>query len=322
VIDIAPLLLKGAAVLVEGIYPEPPARFLGDIDILIPAQRAEECVAALKSGGFESHATAVMPPPQHHHLPPLRDPETGMGLELHTDVISRSPDAAIATGWFCEHAQPAAFRNHRVLLPEPTRNVAHTIYHSAVFHEYYQLNRVQLRNIVDLALLRARHEPAIDWHELEGRFAAEDLGEMLATYLGFAEALLGPPAPKLRHAPREGALDELRRVESRNSFHVQIERLKEICDRTQTALSHMTMARDMHEADANRLRQVCAALEAERDTLRAERAARDETIAMQAAMATQRDRAADELTRVLASRSWRLTAPLRAILAASRRWRN
>ena len=36
-IDIEPLLLKGAAHLVQGTYPEPSMRILGDVDILIPA---------------------------------------------------------------------------------------------------------------------------------------------------------------------------------------------------------------------------------------------------------------------------------------------
>ena len=37
-------------------------------------------------------------------------------------------------------------------------------------------------------------------------------GEVLATYLSFMEELLGQPAPRLRHAPRVGAIVDFKRV--------------------------------------------------------------------------------------------------------------
>jgi hypothetical protein len=189
-IDIEPVLLKGAALLVEGIYPQPSMRILGDIDILIPKDRSAEACAALKAVGFDTKWSAVSPP-SHHHLPMLVDPETGTGVELHTDVISRAADAVIATDWFCEMVRPVVFRGQRVRLPEPTRNAGHIIFHSQIFHGLYTLNKVQLRHVIDLALLRARHEKAIDWDELDRRFSAADAGEALATYLHLASELLG-----------------------------------------------------------------------------------------------------------------------------------
>jgi hypothetical protein len=217
-IDIEPVLLKGAALLVEGIYPQPSMRILGDIDILIPKDRSAEACAALKAVGFETKWSAVSPP-SHHHLPMLVDPETGTGVELHTDVISRSTDAVIATDWFCEMVRPILFRGQRVRLPEPTRNAGHIIFHSEIFHGLYDLNKVQLRHVIDLALLRARHEMAIDWDELDRRFSAADAGEVLATYLDLVSELLGQAAPQLSHAARQDAMTELRSTESRNGFH-------------------------------------------------------------------------------------------------------
>ena len=217
-IDIEPVLLKGAALLVEGIYPQPSMRILGDIDILIPKNRSAEACAALKAVGYDTKWSAVSPP-THHHLPMLLDPETGTGVELHTDVISRSADAVIATDWFCEMVRPVLFRGQRMRLPEPTRNVGHIIFHSEIFHDLYNLNKVQLRHVVDLVLLRARHEKAIDWDELDRRFSAAGSGEPLATYLHLAGELLGQAAPRLRHAPRRDAMTALCSTESRDGFH-------------------------------------------------------------------------------------------------------
>ena len=274
-IGIEPLLLKGAAYLVEGIYSDPALRILGDVDILIPASRSTEVVAALQAAGFGAKSSDVFLPPSHHHLPMLHDPETHMGVELHTDVISWSADHVISTAWFCERTRPALFRNQRVQLPEPTRNAGHTIFHSEILHGLYGLNKIQLRHLLDLALIRARHQRAIDWGELDHRFSAAGFGEVLATYLHFSDELLGQSAPKLSHAPRKDAMAELRSVESRDSFQFKIESLKKTCDNLQTALSLMTV---------------------------------------------DRDRLQTELDNVTRSRSWRLTGPLRTIIAALRRW--
>jgi hypothetical protein len=289
-IDIEPVLLKGAALLVEGIYPQPSMRILGDIDILIPKDRSAEACAALQAVGFDTKWSAVSPP-THHHLPMLLDPETGTGVELHTDVISRSADAVIATDWFCEMVRPVVFRGQRVRLPEPTRNAGHIIFHSEIFHGLYTLNKVQLRHVIDLALLRARHEQAIDWDELDRRFSAADAGEVLATYLHLADELLGQAAPQLSHGPRSDAMTELRATESRNGFHFQIERLQSTCDGLLTHSSFLHSERD-------RLLAHSIFLEGELESARSALAA------------------------ISTSRSWRLTAPLRGIANTTRTlWR-
>ena len=111
----------------------------------------------------------------------------------------------IATGWFCEKARPAIFRSQRVLLPDPTRNAGHIIFHSEIFHELYALNKVQLRHVIDLVLLRMRHGKAIDWDELDHRFSAAGAGEVLATYLHLiGELLHGQSAGGLRHHLQRG----------------------------------------------------------------------------------------------------------------------
>lgn len=281
-VDIEPILLKGAAHVVDGTYPDPALRILGDIDILIPASRAADAVRAMRAAGYATKAADVVPPPKHHHLPMLHEAGTDVGVELHTDVIDPYPDHTISTTWFCEATRPISFRNQRVRLPEPTRNSAHTIFHSELFHEQYGRNKIHLRHLLDLALIRGRHEGAIDWSEVDRRFSAAGHGEVLATYLDFARELFGQPAPKLSHAPRPDAVVKLREMESRDSFQVQIEHLKSVCDRLQTDLSRMTVSRDHFQSEAERLERT--------------------------------------LAQVTSSRSWRLTSPLRAIVDACGRW--
>jgi Uncharacterised nucleotidyltransferase len=351
-IDIEPLLLKGVAHLVEGIYPTPALRMLGDVDILIPVTRSAEAVAALEAAGFGTKSSDVVPPPTHHHLPILHDPETGSGVELHTDVISRSADAVISTAWFCEMARPILFRGHRVRLPEPTRNVGHTIFHSEVFHEGYYLNKIQLRHLLDTALIQAHHARAIDWNELEDRFSAGGLGELLATYLHCAAKLVGQPAPNLRHAPRRGAIAELRNTESRDGFHFQIDFLKMSRDNLQTELSRTMSDRDRFQSEVGRLRteldnanrargeleRHLAGFQSQAEQLRTElenatrtRGKLERTLAEFQSQAEQlrtelenatgtRGELERHLAAILSSLTWRLTQPLRTVVGAARRW--
>jgi len=112
---------------------------------------------------------------------------------------------------------------------------------------------------------------------------------VLATYLYFSDELLGQPAPKLRHTPRKDAMAELRSVESRDSFQFKIESLKTTCDNLQTALSLMTADRDRLQTELDNVTRARANMER-------------------------------KLAHILTSRSWRLTEPLRTIIAALRRW--
>jgi hypothetical protein len=80
-IDIEPALMKGCARLVEGDYPQSNMRILGDLDILVPMNRATDAYAALMTNGFDEIEDDWAP--DHHHLPMLRDHKTGAGVEIH-----------------------------------------------------------------------------------------------------------------------------------------------------------------------------------------------------------------------------------------------
>ena len=83
-------------------------------------------------------------------------------------------------------------------------SIRHTIFHSEIFHGLYALNKIQLRHVLDLALIRARHEGAIDWNELDHRFSTSGRGEVLATYLYFSDELLGSARAEAQAHAAEG----------------------------------------------------------------------------------------------------------------------
>ncbi|MDP1866510.1 MAG: nucleotidyltransferase family protein [Bradyrhizobium sp.] len=209
-IDIEPLLLKGAARLVDGVYPAAKLRLLGDIDVLIPGDRSADAASALKHIGFGEGAENELEA-GHHHLPMLRERDTGAGVELHTELTKPPHQTIISAAWFSQNTRSFKLQDLWVRLPDPTRSVAHNIVHDQLNNGNYQLGRVQLRQLLDLAMLRARHENTIDWAELDHRFCSVGKGAVLATYLEFAEVLLGQPAPDLSHTARPRALADFRR---------------------------------------------------------------------------------------------------------------
>jgi hypothetical protein len=211
-VDIEPALLKGAARLVDEVYPSAKLRFLGDIDVLIPADRSADAVSALQRAGFEMGDDPRLGRP-HHHLPMMNERETGAGVELHTALASPPNEAIVRADWFLESTRPFQLQGFHVRLPDATRAIAHNVVHDQLNSQGHnrRLGRASLRQLLDLTMLRARYEEAIDWNELDHRFCSAGSGTVLATYLEFGRALLGQPAPNLTHAPRKRALATFRR---------------------------------------------------------------------------------------------------------------
>jgi hypothetical protein len=143
-------------------------RFLGDLDVLIPASRSTAAVAALNSIGFHEHPDHAHL--SHHHLPMLHDPETGVGVELHTALLQPEYASVLPTDWFNVSTQRYPFRDLTIRLPDATRSVGHIIAHDQLIHGRYLQRKVELRQLLDLAMIRARSETAIDWSDLDDRF--------------------------------------------------------------------------------------------------------------------------------------------------------
>ena len=80
---VRPVLLKGAASLVAGTYPETAGRFLSDIDLLVPQGAIEDCATALEADGYRADPAVVGTFRQRracfHHYPRLFHPQEPAG---------------------------------------------------------------------------------------------------------------------------------------------------------------------------------------------------------------------------------------------------
>ncbi len=194
-IGVTPVLLKGAASLADGLYPAPAARFLTDLDLLVPRESARAAAEALDHGGF---ATADCAPPwvrvKHHHLPPQYDGRTGAWVELHVSAVpDRFADMAPADS-IRREASPIDFRGRRVLTPSPAHRVIHCIVHDQLVDGAFVARRANVRQVLELALLLVRRKADLDLRSIEATFDRAGQSAALAYARGLA-AVLGATAP-------------------------------------------------------------------------------------------------------------------------------
>lgn len=193
---IRPILLKGAAFLAEGSYPDIGMRMLADLDILVPQMQLHAASNALIDVGFSPPRTELPTPAGHHHLPAQTKAATGVTVELH-----REPTEPPFRGLLCsrlgfESAEPIRFRGCDALLLSATDRVAHNIVHGQLSDRNHRRGVPELRQLLDLAILRASHEDKVNWPELQRRFQAADFDDVLADTFTCAEFLLGLDVPE------------------------------------------------------------------------------------------------------------------------------
>jgi hypothetical protein len=217
-IDIVPILFKGAAHLANALYPSPGLRIAGDIDLLLPVERAPDIGKALKQAGLDAEETPALVKMENPDLPHFRDPATGAILDIQNEIAPRKWQAIVEPVGFEARCRLIALSGAEVRIPGPTDLVAHSIVHNQIKDRYYQRNIVQLRQLLDLAFLCDRYEGEIDWMELESRFEKAGNAPVLSTNFHFVEALLHRDVPRFKCPPRPFALESLRaRIENPQS---------------------------------------------------------------------------------------------------------
>jgi hypothetical protein len=86
---IHPVFLKGAGVLLDGLYKDPGERIMNDIDCLVRMQDLEKAVSLLKGEGYSNPEFSPAKLPMMHHYPALFRPNTPALLEIHKFPVGR-----------------------------------------------------------------------------------------------------------------------------------------------------------------------------------------------------------------------------------------
>jgi hypothetical protein len=180
---------------------------LSDLDILVPAEQTELAADRLKLIGF-TPLPVWFADTDANHLPKMCN--SAVGIDLHTKLAPSRYDLIVARPWFDAKTVRGDFRNLKVDLPDPTRRIVHNVVHHQLNHTHYRRRTIELRQALDLALLRERHEVGIDWQEVHSRFDLLGMTAVLSESLHIGETLFGQPVPHALCQPEPTAVHDLK----------------------------------------------------------------------------------------------------------------
>lgn len=188
---IEPVLLKGAAYLTTGVYPDPASRFLHDIDLLTAPAQTAQAVRLLESEGYEPfipNPTALV---LHHH--PMLTRRGSVPVELHHSLGHALAQRILTPQEILDASTPVPLGSAAARIPSPEHLVVHTVVHSQIQHAPYLAIWPTLRSLLDLALLAQRF--SIDWDAVRDRFRAHRASALLNLHLLQAQSSLGFQPP-------------------------------------------------------------------------------------------------------------------------------
>jgi hypothetical protein len=184
---VEPIPMRGLALLLDSEAEE--ARLLSDIDLLIPAERAHDCLRALAELGYQ-----LVKGDPDGPLPLVLGRSSDVGtIDLHImlqplymqlDYHRTAPDC-----------RPAQLDAGRLLRPSPTCQMMFIVVHDQLHDADYWRGLIDVRHLVDMARLVAE---GVDWDRLEAFFPAGSPRNALDVQLRSARKLLNLPIP-LRH---------------------------------------------------------------------------------------------------------------------------
>jgi len=194
-----PVLLKGAAILSEPLYPDDGIRFMGDLDLLVPESALEPAARALAAVGFESEWAPPLPLGKHHHLPGLEHRQFGAGVELHRWAVPRRLSWLLDTGDCLDRARFVSRDGLSFAIPSPSDRIAHIV-GSQVRDGHYGRGVPLLRQMLDVARLAQENPRAVV--ELQTRYRGARAAAVARTTLDRCNVLLAVPEADHRQSAR------------------------------------------------------------------------------------------------------------------------
>jgi hypothetical protein len=205
-----PVLLKGAAALAQGLYPSRDLRLMTDVDVLIAHSKMTESTAALALLGYrDRRRRPLVPdfptedpqaaPSEQYHVGLVHRP-TGIRVELHHAVSVPQFAALLSAQDALDRATSLSANGIMFSVLAPTDRVVHHVLHAQLHHPYLHHQGVQnaivdLRQLVDLAILVDAFGSDIDWADVEFRFSSNGYANVLADYLAYLAILLDRRVP-------------------------------------------------------------------------------------------------------------------------------
>jgi Uncharacterised nucleotidyltransferase len=196
------MLLKGAAVLADDLYGDPGARLMGDLDLLVPAERVHEVQQLLLGRGY-----AVCPPEEEkhiyrlptdaaYHLDPLCRPGSGIVVEIHHRLMGRQGGRALPVSQVWAERIPAPGFSGAVYLPSTSWRLLHNALHALLPYAEFIRSQVLLCNLAEAATLLKATGTSLDWQPWTSAARQHSLKSELRGYAQLLRELMGATLPE------------------------------------------------------------------------------------------------------------------------------
>ena len=188
---IEPVLLKGAAYLVTGVYPDTADRLLHDIDFLISEGDSSRAFEIIRRAGYDPYVPSPIALLLHHH--PALAQVHRVPVEIHHSLGRSACRAILTADEMVKGSTGVRLGRAAVRVPSPEHLMTHLIVHSQLQHGPYCRIWPTLRNMLDVVLVAGRF--TIDWDAIRGRFRGHGNTSLLNLHLMQIEKTLGFPPP-------------------------------------------------------------------------------------------------------------------------------
>lgn len=155
-IGLQPVLLKGAIRLIDGLYVDPGARVLLDLDLLVSRDRLTEAQACMVAAGCREQLPDFPPPPDAHHAPPLLREGWPVPVELHRSLSVEPFAGVLPPEEMRARCVGADLADAQVLIPSREDQLLHLVLHALIHHAGHAKARFPLAHLFEgWLLLRA-----------------------------------------------------------------------------------------------------------------------------------------------------------------------
>lgn len=192
-LGVTPVLLKGAAMLVSGLYPTAGERMITDLDILIPEKRLSEVLAKMQASGYQSiegkidlAEVALKALSHKHHYPALVHRDWPVSIELHVQPVVMRYQRLLCCEDVLSSANKTVLPGGECLLPDPTIMIMHSVIHAFLFDTMDCMRMLSLRQLFEFILLAQKYSAAVDWDMIKERFENMGYESSLQQYLHVA----------------------------------------------------------------------------------------------------------------------------------------
>lgn len=150
--NIAVVALKGAALQVLAVFPDPACRTMRDLDLLVRVEDAERAEQILHTMGYSEPIPDAdwTEGPWYHHRRPLRDPRRFGSVELHTRPVDTAWSEVLPVALLWDEAVQYQWRGHTVLVPPSHLLVVHALVHGFEANEHRRHFQFDLRMALDI----------------------------------------------------------------------------------------------------------------------------------------------------------------------------